>query len=188
MRVPTPTRSKASPDARGGVPHDGVAPCPGGGVSATVITMHDSSCREPPLPATPLPLSPRVVRDCSRDRRPAGRLPLAAKHMIGAARRCVHAPETCRRRPALASLAGAVLAYAAATTPTLPTGSRDRRPRPTPGCLRRLLAQTPFPHDSPLPARLRVKTAAPAQPRTGFGGQRRPAGVPLEPTPLADAA
>lgn len=161
---------------------------PADGPPLTVIAIHDPLYREPLLLATPLPLSPRVVRDCYRDRWPVEQLPLAAKQMIGAARQFVHAPETCQRLPELALLAGAVLSYAAATTPAMPTGFWDRRPQPTPGHLRRLLAQTPFPHDFPLPARLRVKTAATDHLRTGFWGQRCPAGVPLEPTPLADAA
>ncbi len=45
-------------------------------------------------------------------------------------------PETCQRLPELA-LAGAVLSYAAATAPAVPTGFWDRRPQPTPGRLPR---------------------------------------------------
>jgi hypothetical protein len=115
-------------------------------------------------------------------------LPLAAKQMLGAARQFVHARETCQRLPELALLAGAILSYVAATTPATPTGFWDRRPQPTPGRLRRLLARTPFPHDFPLPARIREKAAVTSHLRTGFWGQRHSAVAPRECTTLTDAA
>ena len=128
------------------------------------------------------------MRDLYRDRWPVEQLPLAAKQMLGAARQFVHAPETCQRLPELALLAGAVLSYAAATSPAVPTGFWDRRPQPTPGRLRRLLARTPFPHDFPLPARLRRKESPTAHLPTGGFGQRRRAAAPAPPTDLAEAA
>jgi hypothetical protein len=112
---------------------------------------------------------------------------LAAKQMLGAARQFVHAPETCQRLPELALLAGAVLSYAAATAPAIPTGFWDRRPQPTPGRLRRLLARTPFPQDFPLPARLREKASATAHLPKGFWEQRRTPATPATPTTLAEA-
>lgn len=90
----------------------------------------------------------RAARDCYRDRWPVEQLSLAAKQMLGAACQFVHAPETCRRLPELAPLAGAVLSYAAAA-PAIPIGCWDRRPQPSPGRLRRYLARTPFPQDFP---------------------------------------
>jgi hypothetical protein len=150
----------------------------------TVVALHDPRHRAPLLLATPLALTPQQVRDCYRDRWPVEQLPLAAKQMLGAARQFVHAPETCQRLPELALLAGAVLSYAAATAPPIPTGFWDRRPRATPGRLRRLLARTPFPQDFPLPARLRAKAAVTAHLPTGFWGQRRHQTA----APLADAA
>ena len=93
--------------------------------------------------------------------------------MLGAARQFVHAPEPCQRLPELALLAGGVVSYAAATTPALPTGFWDRRPQPTAGRLRRLLARCPFPQDFPLPARLRPKAAVTDHLPKGFWGQRR---------------
>jgi len=154
----------------------------------TVIAIHDPRQREPLLLATPLALTPRQARDCYRDRWPVEQLPLAAKQMLGAARQFVHAPETCQRLPELALLAGAILSYVAATTPAVPTGFWDRRPQPTPGRLRRLLARTPFPHDSPLPARIREKASVTGHLRTGFWGQRRPADAPPDPAASAEAA
>jgi hypothetical protein len=154
----------------------------------TVVALHDPRYRDPLLLATALPLPPRTVRDGYRDRWPVEQLPLAAKQMLGASRQFVHAPETCQRLPELALLAGAVLAYAAATTPAIPTGFWDRHPQPTPGRLRRLLGRTPFPHDFPLPARIHEKAAVTHHLRTGFWHQRRLADAPPTPTPLADAA
>ena len=149
----------------------------------SVVAIHDPRYREPLLLATPLPLPPRAVRDCYRDRWPVEQLPLAAKQMLGAARQFVHAPETCQRLPELALLAGAVLSYVAATTPAVPTGFWDRRPQPTPGRLRRFLTRAPFPHDFPLPARIREKAAATSHLRTGFWGQRRRAAAAPPPVP-----
>jgi len=166
-----------------------------GSATFAAIAIHDPRHREPLLLVTPLPLTPQQARDCYRDRWPVEQLPLAAKQMLGAARQFVHAPETCQRLPELALLAGAILSYVAATTPASPTGFWDRRPPPTPGRLRRLLARTPFPHDFPLPTRIREKAAVTAHLRTGFWGQRRraPAAPPLPraqtpPDALADAA
>src|SRR5207245_1105032 len=82
------------------------------------------------------------------------------------------APQTCQRLPELALLAGTILSYAAATAPAIPTGFWDRRPQPPPGRLRRALARVVFPHDFPLPARLRVKKSPTAHLLTGFWGQR----------------
>jgi hypothetical protein len=163
----------------------------GGGADCprfTIVAIHDPRHREPLVLAAPLPVAARELRDLYRDRWPVEQLPLAAKQMLGAARQFVSAPETCQRLPVLALLAGAVLSYVAATAPAIPTGFWDRRPQPTPGRLRRLLARTPFPHDCPLPARVREKAAATDHLSKGFWGQRqRPA--PTPPTPVApDAA
>jgi hypothetical protein len=138
-----------------------------------VVAIHDPRHREPLLLATPLALPPRAARDCYRDRWPVEQLPLAAKQMLGAARQFVHAPETCQRLPELAVLAGAVLSYVAATTPSHPDRLLGPPPQPTPGPLRRCLARAPFPHDFPLPARIRAKAAVTDHLPTGFFGQRR---------------
>jgi hypothetical protein len=85
--------------------------------------------------------------------------------MLGARRAFVHAPETCQRLPQLALLVGAILSFAAASSPPIPTGFWDRRPQPTPGRRRRALARCPFPHHSPPPHRLLGPTAL----RSGAG-------------------
>jgi hypothetical protein len=159
-----------------------------GSPSFAAVAIRDPRHREPLLLLTPLPLTPQQVRDCYRDRWPVEQLPLAAKQMLGAARQFVHAPETCQRLPDLALLAGAVLSYAAATSPAAPSGFWDRRPRPTPGRLRRLLARTPFPHTFPFPARIREKASVTGHLPTGSWGQRRRAAAPADPAALAEAA
>jgi len=153
-----------------------------------VLAIHDPRYRAPLLLATPLALPARTVRDCYADRWPIEQLPLAAKQMLGAARQFAHAPETCQRLPELTLLAGAIVSYTAATTPAIPTGFWDRHPQPTPGRLRRLLARTPFPHDFPLPTRIRAKAAITDHLRTGFWGQRRLADTPPAPLALPEAA
>ncbi len=144
-----------------------------------IIVVHDPRWTEPLVLATTLAVSARALRDLYLDRWPVEQVPLAAKQMLGAARAFVSAPETCQRLPELALLAGSILTYLAATQPAVPTGSWDRRPRPTPGRLRRVLARTVFPTSFPLPDRIRQKAAVTAHLRTGFWGQRRlPAPIP----------
>ena len=145
-----------------------------GSPTFTVVAIYDPAYIEPLLVATPLALTPQVLRELYRDRWPVEQLPLAAKQMLGAARQFVHEQETCQRFPELALLAGAVLTYAAATSPAVPTGSWDRQPRRTPGRLRRLLGQADFPNELPLPARLRGKVAVTDHLPKGWWGQRRP--------------
>lgn len=153
-----------------------------------IVAIHDPRWTEPLLLASPLALPARVVRDRSRDRWPVEQLPLAAKQLIGAARQFVSAPETCQRLPELALLAGSILTDAAATQPARPAGFWDRRPLPTPGRLRRVLAQAPFPQDFPLPARVRRKYGVTDHLPTGFWGQRRhPKAAPAPPLPAQAA-
>jgi len=147
-----------------------------------IVVVHDPRWTEPLVLATTLPVSARALRDLYLDRWPVEQLPLAAKQMLGAARAFVSAPETCQRLPELALLAGSILTYLAATQPAVPTGSWDRRPRPTPGRLRRLLAHAVFPTTFPLPDRIRQKAAVTAHLPTGFWGQRR------RPAPIPDAS
>jgi len=158
------------------------------GPTFSVVAVYDPRHREPLLLASPLPVTARVLRALYRDRWPVEQLPLAAKQMLGAARAFVHAPETCQRLPELALLAGAILSYVAATSPAVPAGFWDRRPQPTPGRLRRALARLPFPHDFPLPARIRTKKTRTDHLPTGFWGQRRRRAAPEAPAALDLAA
>jgi hypothetical protein len=166
-----------------------------GAVPFHLVVIHDSRWTEPLVLATTLPVSARVLRDLYLDRWPVEQLPLAAKQMLGAARSFVSAPETCQRLPELALLAGSILTYLAAAQPAIPTGSWDRRPRPTPGRLRRALSQAFFPLDVPLPDHIRQKAAVAHHLPKGSWGQQHPrspipavaSASPLTPT-QADAA
>lgn len=142
--------------------------------SFTVVAVADPRYAEPLLLATSLDLTPEQLCRVYRDRWPVEQLPLAAKQMIGAARQYVHEPETCQRLPELALLAGAVLSYAAATGPTVATGSWDRRPLRTPGRLRRVLEYREFPAGMALPGRVRVKAAVTGHLPKGHWGQQHP--------------
>jgi hypothetical protein len=144
-----------------------------------IAVVHDPRWTEPLVLATTLAVSARALRDLYLDRWPVEQLPLAAKQMLGAARAFVSAPETCQRLPEVALLAGSILTYLAATLPAIPTGSWDRRPRPTPGRLRRQLAHAVFPTSFPLPDRIRQKAAVTDHLPKGSWGQRRsPAPIP----------
>ena len=151
-----------------------------------IVAIHDPRWSEPLLLASPLTIAPRGLRDLYLDRWPVEQLPLAGKQLLGAARQFVSAPETCQRLPELALLAGAVLTYAAATEPPVPTGFWDRRPRPTPGRLRRVLARATFPSDFPLPARIRQKASVADHLPQGFWGQRRRSTAETTPLPCPD--
>lgn len=152
---------------------------PLGSPTFRLMVIHDPRWSEPLVLATTLPISPQALRDLYLDRWPVEQLPLAAKQMLGAARAFVSAPETCQRLPELALLAGSILSHLAATLPAIPTGSWDRRPRPTPGRLRRRLAHAVFPTSFLVPDRIRQKAAVTAHLPKGFWGQRpRPAPTP----------
>jgi hypothetical protein len=147
-----------------------------------LVVIYDPRWTEPLVLATTLAVPARTLRDLYLDRWPVEQLPLAAKQMLGAARAFVSAPETCQRLPELALLAGSILTYLAASQPAIPTGPWDRRPRPTPGRLRRFLSRTVFPTSFLLPDRIRKKAAVTAHLPTGHWGQRR------RPTPIPDAS
>lgn len=128
----------------------------------TVIVILDPHFTNPLVLATNLTLAAQDVHALYQDRWPVEQVPLAAKQMIGAVRAFVFAKETCQRLPELALLAGAILSYAAACLPAIPTGFWDRTPQPTPGRLRRLLARGGFPTDYPLPTEIRQKASVTA--------------------------
>jgi hypothetical protein len=106
--------------------------------------------------------------------------------MLGAARQCVFAPTSRQRFPERALLAGSILAHTAAAQPALPPGFWDRTPRPTPGRLRRVLAQVHFQDLLELPQQLRKKQSPTAHLPTGVSGHRRQKAAPrLYDRPLA---
>jgi hypothetical protein len=144
-----------------------------GAPTFTTVVIHDPRFAEPLLLNTPLPLSGGQVQAVYRDRWPVEGLPLWAKQILGAARQFVFAPTSRQRLPEVLLLAGSILAYTAATQPALPTGFWDRAPRPTPGRLRRVLAQVHFEDLQALPEQLRKKRSPTAHLPTGILGHRR---------------
>lgn len=138
-----------------------------------VVAIHDPLYSEPWLLATDLPLKPATVKALYQDRWPVEQIPLAAKHMVGAHRQFVFAPESIQRLPELALLAGSIQSFLAATLPVKPTGFWDRQPRRTPGRLRRALFGRLFPSSYPLPERIRKKGSITAHLPKGVAAHRR---------------
>ncbi|MCX6985547.1 MAG: hypothetical protein NT118_12490, partial [Lentisphaerae bacterium] len=146
-----------------------------------VYAIYDPDFDEPWLLATPVGLHTSSVRAIYRDRWPVEQIPLSAKQMVGAHRQFVHADESIQRLPELALLAGSILSFLAATVPAIPTGFWDRKPKRTPGRLRRILMGKPFPKDYQFPGQLRKKNSVTTH--LPKGNAARPAKMPLD-TPL----
>lgn len=127
-----------------------------------VYAIYDPDFDKPWLLATPLKLKPESVRAIYKDRWAIEQIPLSAKQMLGAHRQFVHNSESIQRLPELALLAGSILTFLAATILPLPTGFWDRKPKRTPGRLRRMLFGVPFPKDAFLSRQLRQKKSATA--------------------------
>lgn len=163
------------PDAKPGAP------------SFTAWVFFDPRYSEPLVVATPLAAPDAVIYALYRDRWPIEQWPLSGKQMLGAMRQFVFAPESRQRLPELALLAGSILSYAAATAPPLATGFWDRRPRPTAGRLRRVLARVDFSELGELPVTFRKKASPTAHLPTGVQGHRRrkPAAAAEEALPMA---
>ena len=127
----------------------------------TVLVVFHPDFKNPMLLVTNMNQIP-VPTICAiyPDRWPIEMIPLAAKHMIGAHRQFVVAPEHTQRLPELALLAGNILSCVAATAQPVSTGFWDHLPKPTPGRLRRVLSKVDFPRFVTLPDQLRKKNSA----------------------------
>jgi len=144
-----------------------------GEASFTCVLIRDPRYKEPLILASNLPVSAFVLWQLYRDRWPIEQMPLAAKQMLGAARSFVFGAESRYRLPELALLAGNILSYVAATSPTIATGFWDRNARPTCGRLRRALGRLHF-AELPLPAgKLYKKASVTAHLPKGVQGHRR---------------
>jgi len=140
----------------------------------SIYVYADPLYKQPLVLATDLHLSaPETAYLIYRDRWPVEQAPLAAKQMIGLHRHFVFAPEICFRLPELGLVAGAILTYVAATLPPVPTAFWDRAPKPTPGRLRRLLAQADFPNLLDCDQELRKKNSVTAHLPKGIDAHRR---------------
>lgn len=138
-----------------------------------VYAIYDPKFETPWLLATPIKLDAATVKAIYTDRWPVEQIPLAAKQMVGAHRQFVHAEESIQRLPELALLAGSILSFLAATVPAVPTGFWDRKPKRTPGRLRRTLIGKPFPKDYQFPRQLRKKNSATAHLPKGILAHKR---------------
>ena len=147
-----------------------------------VYAIHDPDFDAPWLLATPVKLQAVSVRAIYRDRWPVEQIPLSAKQMVGAHRQFVHASESVQRLPELALLAGSILSFLSTTVPATPTGFWDRKPKRTPGRLRRTLMGKPFPKDHPLAVQLRKKASVTAHLPKGILAHRRQKVVSVPPS------
>lgn len=126
----------------------------------TVVAIYDPRYEEPWLLACPIQLRGETLWQLYHARWPIEQLPLAVKHMVGANRQFVSAPESCQRLPELSLLAGSIQTYLVAMLPPMPTGFWDRKPKRTPGRLRRVLEQVLFSDlREGLPAQIRKKAS-----------------------------
>jgi hypothetical protein len=140
----------------------------------SIYVFHDPLYKHPLVLATNLVnVQPQTVFRIYLDRWPVEQPPLAAKQMIGLHRQFVFAFASCFRLPELGLLAGAILTYLAAVLPTVPSGFWDRNPKPTPGRLRRLLAQADFPTLLDEELQLRKKDSVTAHLHKGVNAHRR---------------
>jgi hypothetical protein len=138
-----------------------------------VYVFEDPLYDTPLILATTLRLRPATSFALYQDRWPVEQVPLAAKHMVGAHRQFVFAPQSCQRWPELALIVGSILTYLAAALPPIPTGFWDKQPKATPGRLRRLLARADFPKDYPFLPQLRKKRVVNDHLPKGVAAHRR---------------
>jgi hypothetical protein len=138
-----------------------------------VLAIYDPRFEAPLLLATPQDLSEADARALYLDRGPVEGVPQVAKAILGAGRQFVFGEESVQRLPETALLAGSILAYLAATEPAHATGFWDRRPKPTSGRLRRVLASVPYEKLGAIPPELRKKDSPTAHLPKGILGHRR---------------
>ena len=93
--------------------------------------------------------------------------------MLGLHRHFVSNFNCCRRLPELALLAGNMLTHVAMMLPPLPTGFWDRRPKRTPGRLRRALALNGLPQNHVFDPRIRPKASISAHLPKGVEAHQR---------------
>ena len=138
----------------------------------TTIAFFDPEFKHPLLLVTNLKIEARYLRLLYLDRWPIEQIPLAAKQMIGAERAYVSSAESCQRLAQLALFAGSILSFVATILAPFPTGFWDKKPRSTPGRLRRVLYNLGFPAQIELPEQIRQKDSVTDHLPKGFWGQK----------------
>ena len=110
------------------------------------------------------------------DRWPVEQIPLVAKQLLGCHRQFVFAHISCWRLGELAFLVGNLLTWLAATSPPIPSGYWDRRPRKTPGRFKRQLARSNYSKDWLVEQRIREKRSVTIHLPKGIDAHRRAKG------------
>ena len=139
-----------------------------------VVAIHDPRYENPLLLAFPFKLEAMAATHIYKNRWPIEQPPLVSKQMIGAHRQFVSSEESSYRFPELTLLAGSILTYLAAIFPPIATGFWDRKPKQTPGRLRRYLENVHFSNlPKPESRRIRKKRSVTKHLPKGVQGHRR---------------
>jgi len=139
----------------------------------SILVFRDPLYRDPLVLAYNFTAKPETIFRLYLDRWPVEQVPLAAKQMMGLGRQFVFSPLSCQRLPELSLLAGNILTYLAAILPPFATGFWDRRPKKTPGRLRRTLNRAGFPKEYAFNERIREKQSITAHLPKGIEAHRR---------------
>ena len=94
-----------------------------------IFTFFDPLYTNPLVLACPLALAAKSIFLFYRDRWPVEQVPLVSKQLLGCKRAFVFNSESIFRLPELALLAGNILTYLAATSPSIPSGFWDQNPK-----------------------------------------------------------
>jgi len=141
--------------------------------SFNIWVFHDPLYRDPLVLGTNMDVEPEVIFQLYHDRWVVEEVPLVAKQLLGLGRQFLFSPKGRVRLPLLALLAANILSYLACVFPPLPTGFWDRKPKRTPGRLRRFLAREGFSKDYPLDGRIRKKESVTHHLPKGVKAHRR---------------
>ncbi|MCP4360167.1 MAG: hypothetical protein GY796_19340 [Chloroflexi bacterium] len=141
--------------------------------SYSILVFDDPLYKKPLVLGYNFEAKPETVFLLYLDRWPVEQIALAAKQMMGMGRQFVFSTISVQRLPELSMLAGNILTYLAAVLPPLSTGFWDRKPKRTPGRLRRALSQESFPKEYVFIERIREKRSATDHLPKGIEGHRR---------------
>lgn len=139
----------------------------------SILVFEDPAYSKPLLLGYNFEAKPETIFSLYLDRWPVEQIALAAKQMMGLGRQFVFSWVTVQRLPELSMLAGNILTYLAAVLPPLSTGFWDRKPKRTPGRLRRALNRDGFPKEYEFNGRIREKKSVTGHLSKGIEGHRR---------------